>query len=316
MYTANIKKLPRHFIPADFVVTTWQSIEPFFKTLLEKEISSKEEMEQWLLQASELEAVISEDACWRQIKMTCDTTDPSLEESFNFFCTEIQPHIQHYADVLNKKLVNHPLIDSLKAKEYFTYLRSIKKNIELFREESIPLQSELSVMQQQFGVISSKMTVTINGQEYTLQQAAKFLENPDRNLREEAYRKIQERRLLDKEPLNELFNTLMAKRNELAVNAGFGNYTDYRFKELGRFDYGKEDCFAFHEAVKLHVVPLVKIIYQKKKEKLGLDTLRPWDVEAEQEGVKPLSPFTTGKDLTEKTIECFPNQDVLSLPFS
>ena len=226
MYSADIQKLPRHFVPADFVLTDWASIEPYFKSVAEREINTKEELEQWLLQLSELEAVVSEDACWRQIKMTCDTTDPLLEEAFNFFCTAIQPHIQHYADLLNKKLVNHPLVDTLHAKEYFTYLRSIKKNIELFREENIPLQSELSVMQQQFGVISSKMTVTINGQEYTLQQAAKFLENPDRNLREEAYRKIQERRLQDSEPLNDLFNKLMAKRNELAKNAGFSSYTD------------------------------------------------------------------------------------------
>ncbi|MBL0356731.1 MAG: M3 family oligoendopeptidase [Chitinophagaceae bacterium] len=305
MYTANIQKLPRHFIPAGFALTDWQSIEPFFKILLEKEINTKEELEQWLLQLSELEAVVSEDACWRQIKMTCDTTDKSLEEAFNFFCTEIQPHIQPYADALNKKLVNHPLVNGLDQQQYFTYLRSIKKNIDLFREENIPLQAELSVMQQQFGVINGRMTVTINGNEYTLQQAAKILENPDRNLREEAYRKIQERRLQDKDALNDLFNQLMAKRNEVAANAGYSNYTDYRFKELGRFDYGKQDCYAFHEAVKQHVVPLVKIIYQKKKEKLGLDELRPWDIDAEQEGVKPLQPFNTGNELVEKTIECF-----------
>jgi len=305
MYTANIQKLPRHFIPAGFALTDWQSIEPFFKTLLEKEINTKEELEQWLLQLSELEAVVSEDACWRQIKMTCDTTDKSLEEAFNFFCTEIQPNIQPYADALNKKLVNHPLVNELDQQRYFTYLRSIKKSIDLFREENIPLQAELSVMQQQFGVINGRMTVTINGNEYTLQQAAKFLENPDRNLREETYRKIQERRLQDKDALNDLFNQLMAKRNEVASNAGYSNYTDYRFKELGRFDYGKQDCYAFHEAVKQHVVPLVKIIYQKKKEKLGLDELRPWDIDAEQEGVKPLQPFSTGNELVEKTIECF-----------
>ena len=304
-YTADIKKLPRHFVPADFVVTNWQSIQPFFKSLLEKEINTKEELEEWLEQMSEVEAVVSEDACWRQIKMTCNTTDKLLEESFNFFCTEIQPNIQPYADALNKKLMNHPLTNTLDEKKYFTYLRSIKKNIELFREENILLQSELAMMQQHFGVIGGKMTVTINGNEYTLQQAAKFLENPDRAVREDAYRKIQERRLQDKDALNELFNELMAKRNEVAANAGYSNYTDYRFKELGRFDYSKEDCYAFHKAVKEEVVPLVKMIYEKKKAKLGLDALRPWDIEAELPGVKPLQPFTTGNELVEKTIECF-----------
>lgn len=304
-YTADIKKLPRHFVPKDFRVTDWQSLEPFFKELLERKINTKTDLEKWLQNQSELEALVNEDACWRQIKMTCDTENKTLEEAFTFFCMEIQPKIQPYADALNKKLVNHTLAKELDEEKYFTYLRSMRKSIELFREENIPLQAELSVMQQQYGVISGKMTVTVSDTEYTLQQAAKFLENPDRKLREEVYRKINERRLVDKEALNTLYDNLIEKRNQEAINAGFSNYRDYRFKELGRFDYTKEDCFKFHEAVKQHVLPLVNIIYQKKKEKLGLDTLRPWDIEAEPEGIKPLIPFKTSEELIEKSIACF-----------
>ena len=304
-YTADIKKLPRHFVPKDFTVTDWQTLEPFFKDLLERNIDTSADLEKWLHDQSELEALVNEDACWRQIKMTCDTENKTLEEAFTFFCMEIQPKIQPYADALNKKLVNHPLAKELNEEKYFTYLRSMRKSIELFREENIPLQAALSVMQQQYGVISGKMTVTVNDAEYTLQQAAKFLENPDRKLREEVYRKINERRLVDKEALNTLYDNLIEKRNQEAINAGFSNYRDYRFKELGRFDYTKEDCFKFHEAVKQHVLPLVNIIYQKKKEKLGLDTLRPWDIEAEPAGITPLIPFKTSEELIEKSIACF-----------
>lgn len=305
MYTADIQKLPRHFISQDFIVTEWQSLESYFKNLLDRDISSKEDLEQWLKDHSELEALVSEDACWRQIKMTCDTENKALEDAFNYFCMEIQPKIQPYADALNKKLVNHPLAKELDAEKYFTYLRSLRKSIELFRQENIPLQAELSVMQQQYGVISGKMTVTVNDQEYTLQQAAKFLESPDRKLREDVYCKINERRLVDKEALDELYDKLIEKRNQEALNAGFSNYRDYRFKELGRFDYTKDDCFRFHDAVKQHVLPLINIIYQNKKQKLGLDTLRPWDIEAEPEAVKPLMPFKTSEELIEKSIACF-----------
>ncbi|QEC41377.1 M3 family oligoendopeptidase [Pseudobacter ginsenosidimutans] len=304
-YSADIHKLPRHYLPADFEVTTWNVLEPYFKELLERPINSTSDMEQWLQDMSELEAVISEDACWRQIKMTCDTENKSLEEAFVFFVTEIQPRIQPYADLLNRKLVDNPFTKELDQKEYFTYLRGVKKSIDLFREENIPIQSELGVLQQQFGVISGKMTVSVNGQEYTLQQAAKFLENPDRNLREQVYHAIQTRRLEDKDPLNELFSTLVQKRDKLAKNAGFSNYRDYKFKELGRFDYTKEDCFQFHEAVKLHVLPLVNAINKKKKEKLGLDSLRPWDTEAEPAGITPLSPFKSGKELLDKSVAVF-----------
>ncbi len=305
MYTADIQKIPRHYLPQNFVVADWEQLEPFFKELVERNIDTPKNMEQWLKDQSELEAVVSEDASWRQIKMTCDTENKELEAAFNFYCMEIQPKIQPYADALNKKLVNHPLAKELDGEKYFTYLRTIGKSIELFREQNIPIQAELAVMQQHFGVITGKMTVTIEGQEYTLQQAAKFLESHNRSLREEAYRKIQDRRLEDKEELNNLFNDLVKKRNQLAINAGFSNYRDFRFKELGRFDYTKDDCFAFHDAVKKHVLPLVNIIYQKKKEKLGLDSLRPWDVEAEPEGTQPLRPFKASEELINKSIECF-----------
>jgi len=212
--SADIKKLERKFVPKDLTVTNWESIEPWFKDLLEREISSTEKLEKWLADMSELEAVINEDACWRQIKMTCDTTDKNLEDSFNFFFMEIQPKIQPYADALNKKLINSPLINELEKDKYFTYLRSVKKSIELFREENIPLQAELAVLQQQFGMITGKMMIEVNGHDYTLQQAAKFLESHDRKLREEVYRKINSRRLEDKDILDSLYSKLIEKRQD------------------------------------------------------------------------------------------------------
>lgn len=304
-YSADIQKIQRSFVPENFVITDWATLEPYFKTLLEKEINNAEDLQQWLKDMSELEAVVSEDVCWRQIKMTCDTTDKALEESFNYFCMEISPNIQPYADLLNKKLINSPFTSALDKDKYFTYLRSVKKNIELFREQNIPIQAELSVMQQQYGTIAGKMTVEINGKEYTLQQASKFLESHDRLLREDVYRKIQSRRLEDKDAMHELYSQLIAKRHQIALNTGYANYRDYKFVELGRFDYTKEECFQFHEAIKLHVLPIIEKIYAKKKAKLGLDTLRPWDTEAEPEGIQPLKPFTTGEDLYEKSVKCF-----------
>jgi oligoendopeptidase F len=304
-YSADIKKLPRHFLPKAFTISNWEVLEPFFKQLDERPINSVADLEQWLKDASELEAVISEDACWRQIKMTCDTENKQLEEAFAFFMMEIQPKIQPWSDKLNRKLIACSLTKDLDVKKYFTYLRNVKKNIDLFREENIPLQAELNVMQQQYSVIAGKMTVAVNGQEYTLQQAVKFLEEPDRTVREEVYRKIADRRLQDKDELNSLFTSLIQKRNKVAENAGYKNYCDFRFIELGRFDYTKEDCFQFHEAVKLHVMPLINQIYETKKKKLDIDVLRPWDIDAEPAGIQPLRPFKTGDELTEKTITCF-----------
>ncbi|MEO9209653.1 MAG: M3 family oligoendopeptidase [Ginsengibacter sp.] len=303
--SARIQKLKRDYLPEKLVVSDWATIEPFFKELLERVIHSKEELKKWLLDVSEMEAMLNEDICWRQIKMTCDTNNKELEAAFNFYCTDIQPQIQPYAFELNKKLIDSPYVNELDKDEFFTYLRSVRNSIELFREVNIPIHSELAMLQQQYGVITGQMSITVNGKEYTLQQASKFFESHDRELRKEVYFKINERRLQAKNELNALFTKLVEKRNEEAINAGFDNYRDYKFKVLGRFDYTKEDTFQFHESVKAHVVPLVKKIHQQKKEKLALTELRPWDTEAEPEGTKPLIPFSDGQDLLNKTIECF-----------
>ena len=304
MYSAAIQKLPRHFIPENFVITNWESLAGYFQALNDRTLSDVTALESWLRDLSELEAVISEDACWRQIKMTCDTENKELEERFNYFMLEIQPHIQVWSDKLNRKLVDCPFTSSLDSKKYFTFLRSIRKQIDLFRESNIPLIAELSVLQQQFGVIAGKMTVTVNGQEYTLQQAAKFLEDSNRAVREEVYRKIAERRYQDQAALTSLFDQLLEKRNTLAANAGFADYVQYRFLELGRFDYNREMCAQFHDAVRDHVMPLVNELYERKQKKLGLTELRPWDLEAEPAGTAPLRPFQNGVELTQKTIAC------------
>src|SRR5262245_30394410 len=116
--SADIKKTERYFLPADFAVTTWDALEPYFKELIDREINSIDELEKWLKDISEMEAVVSEDACWRQIRMTCDTTDKALEEAFTYFCMEIQPRLQPYADKLNRKLIDCPFAKELDQQKY------------------------------------------------------------------------------------------------------------------------------------------------------------------------------------------------------
>jgi oligoendopeptidase F len=308
-YSANIQKLKHSFLPSDFKLTDWNSLEPYVIQLVERPIESETDLEQWLKDMSEVEAFISEDACWRQVRMTCDTENKALEEAFNFFFMEIQPKIQPYADQLNKKLINCPFTKSLDQQKYFTYLRSVKKSIDLFRESNIPLQAEASVLQQQYGTIAGKMMIEHEGQEYTLQQAAKFLEHEDRSVRETVYKKIAERRYEDKEALNDLYSKLIALRHQIALNAGFSNYRDYKFAEMGRFDYKPEACFDFHNAVQEAVLPLINDIYTEQAKRLGIDIMKPWDTEAEPAGIHPLRPFTDGKDLLKKSITCLDQLD-------
>ena len=309
MSELTIERNARYFLPEDFSVNDWEGIKPFFDQLLERKIENKEELLQWLKDRSELESVLSEDAGWRYIKMTCDTTDAIYQERFNYFVTQIEPHIAPYSNNLNEKALNSPYLNEIDEPAYKILVRSLKKDFKIFREENIPLATEIQTESQQFGSISGAMTVEIDGKELTLQQAADRLQDTDRQIREEAYRKISQRRLQDKGKLDELFNKLIKLRHQTALNADFANFRDYMFTALGRFDYNPQDCFQFHEAVATEVVPMLNEIAKERKEKLQVEALKPWDKSVDPEGKSPLKPFKTSEELVEKTITCFSRLD-------
>ena len=295
----------RNYLSKSFAINTWTDLVPVYTELLERKITSASELEKWMLDVNEVEAAVSENFAWRYIKMSCDTENETLNNSYEFFVTEIDPKIAPLSDKLNKKLINSPFVKDLDQKKYFTYLRSVKNNIELFREENVELNSQLATKSQQYASITGKQTITYEGKEITLQQAALYFKNPDRKIREEVYRLIQTRKTQDEDSLNKLFEELLVLRHKVATNAGFKNYRDYKFRELGRFDYNVADCKNFHASVKKYFVPLAKAIDEARKKKLANADYRPWDTEADTGSEKPLHPFATADELVKKSISCF-----------
>lgn len=298
-------KEKRRFLPDDLVINSWETIEPYFVDLEKREINSVEDLQEWLLDCSELEAVLEEDLAWRYIKMNIDTTDEGLAKAFQFFVSEVEPKIAPFSNKFNKKFVESPYLKELDQAKYYIYLRSIKKQIEIFREENIPLHAQLNTEQQKFGAISGTQTIIYGGEELTMQQAAKLLKDTDRTKREEVFLLMKARKLKDRDALDKLYTNLVQLRHQVAVNAGFKNYRDYKFAELGRFDYAVQDCLDFHQAIRSELVPVNNQIDEQRKQDLGLDTLKPWDMAVDPSGKEPLKPVENNEELINKTIECF-----------
>ncbi|MEJ7691932.1 M3 family oligoendopeptidase, partial [Daejeonella sp.] len=304
MDTLKINKKPRTYIPQDLKIS-WESLEPIFNELLARDINSRAELENWLRDRSEIEAALEEDFAWRYIRMTCDTTDEKLLADFQFFATEIEPKIAPLNNELNKKFIGNKFSEKLDENKYFVYTRGVKKALELFREENIPLQTQIQVEQQKYQGITGAMSVTLHGKEYTLEQAAVFLKDTDRAVRQEAWEAITARRLQDKDKLDELFNGLLKLRHQVALNAGFENFRDYMFQALGRFDYTAHDCYKFHEAIEKEIVPILDEQAENRRKALGLKELKPWDMDVDVSGKLALKPFNSGEELIEKSIQCF-----------
>jgi oligoendopeptidase F len=304
------KRPERKFLSEDFKVTSWDALKPFFDDLLGRELSSVEDLKQWFKDRSELESVISEDLAWRYINMTCYTENEEYRNRYQDFIENIQPEIAPVSDKLNKKAAATLFLNELTNREgYDLMIRNLQKDIEIFKEENVPLFTQISTEAQKYQQISGAMTVEVNGKELTLQQASVFLMSTDRQLREDVYGKVTKRRLQDKETLDTLFSSLIDLRHRVANNSGFKNFRDYMFKALGRFDYTPKDCFNFHEAIQHEVVPILDEFSKERKASLKVTELRPWDKAVDPEGREALKPFTTGKELTEKTIEVFNRLD-------
>jgi oligoendopeptidase F len=304
MIDLTIPKKIRTYIPQELEIK-WNLINPILEDLLTREIDSAVALEQWLKDKSELEAALEEDFAWRYIKMSCDTANEALLADFQYFATEIEPKISPIANLLNKKFIDSPYIEELDQEKYFVYIRAIRKSLEIYREENVSLFTKLQVSQQKYQGVTGAMSVVLNGQEYTLEQANVFLKDTDRAVRQLAWETIQQRRLVDKDQLNILFDELIVMRHQVALNAGFENFRDYMFQALGRFDYTPHDCYKFHEAIEKEIVPILKEQAEKRAAALNIEPLKPWDMDVSTTGKAALKPFKNGSELIDKSIACF-----------
>ncbi len=298
------------FFPNTVVIKTIDDLKPFFEDLQSRKINSTTLLKQWLIDRSQLAETIEEEMAWRYIHTNCHTDNQDYQAAFSFFISKILPHLEQYENTLNKKLIESPAVNDLPKEPYHILIRSVKKQIEIFRKENIPLLAEMRQMEQEYGNIISKLTVSHQGKELTLQQASNFLHDPNRNIRQEIFQKINEQRLSVKNTLDDLYTNLIRIRTKIARNAGYDNYRDYKFDEMGRFDYTVSDCEIFHSSVKNEVVPLVSAMHQQRKKQLGLDLLKPWDLEVDTSGKPPLHPYRDINDLIDNTVTCFSKLDI------
>lgn len=293
------------YVDDDFDPGSWKEIEAYTEELLNRKISCSKCIEGIIRDASELSEHISEKGALLYIGMTCDTESEEKKSSFLDFVENVRPKLSEFSDSLNRRIVGHVAIKDM-PERYDLMIRSMKNDIEIFRKENIPLSVEQTKLVTEAQAINGAMSVEYNGEEYTIPEMRAFLESNDRAVREGAWKAVADRRVEDEERLSEIFDELIAIRNKIALNAGFNTYTDYMFRAMERFDYTKEDCLEFHDAIESVCVPLMREINSRREESLGLGDLRPWDVNEKTgvgpdlEGRAPLKPFTDVKEMVDK----------------
>ena len=308
-------KLPpyrsRRFVPETIDLGDWTQIAPLFDELQKRSAECKTvaDLERWLLDSSELSAALDEESSRRYIAMTCHTDNPEAEQAYLQFVEHIEPQIKPRQFKLAQAYVGHPLRAQLPKQRYEVFDRDTQLHVELFRPENVPLETEEAKMSQQYQKLSGSLTVQFRGEEKTLVQMGRYLEEPDRPLRQEAWELVAKRRLEERDKFEEIFDQLVALRAKIAGNAGFENYRDYAFRKLGRFDYTPQDCVQFHEAVEKEFMPAVRELQAERRRQLKVEKLRPWDLAVDPLNRQPLRPFEQVEQMVSRTQSIFSRLD-------
>ncbi len=302
---------PRRFLPQGIDLGDWGQIVLLFDQLEDgaQACASAAGLKRWLLDWSELNAAIDEESAKRYIAMTCHTDDAEAEKAYLHFIEHVEPRLKPRQFKLARTYVGHPVRAQLPKPRYQVFDRDTQVQVELFREENVPLETEEAKLGQQFQKLTGSLTVQFRGEERTLIQMGRYLEEPDRPLRQEAWELIANRRLQEAGKFEEIFDQLVKLRQQIAHNAGFANYRDYAFRKMGRFDYTPADCEAFHQAVEQEVMPVVRELQADRKRKLGVEPLRPWDLAADPLRRPPLRPFEQVEQMVAHTQEIFDRLD-------
>jgi oligoendopeptidase F len=293
------------FVPATFNASRWENLQPLYLALLDRPLKCEGCLETLLLDRSELDAAVSEARANLYITMTRHTDDEAAKNAYLAFVENVEPKLKQIGFELDKKIATSVHASKLDPKRYGVLLRNLKADVDLFRPENIPLQTEETKLAQQYEEICGAMTVNFHGEEKTLPQMGKYLEETDRALREEAWRLVAERRYRDRERIDALFDEMVKLRHTMALNAGFKNYIEYAFKGKHRFDYTPEDCREFHRAAEQICVPVLRQVNRERAGALKVDKLRPWDLAVDIKGRAPLRPFKTCDELVNNTSRLF-----------
>ena len=293
------------FVPDTIDATDWASLQPLYEDLVQRSVDTVDSLEKLILDESELREWVSEAGSRLYVAMTCSTDDEVKKAAYLDFVENTEPKLSEVGDQLNRHIMSSPVIEKLDRETYGVMIRDIEADIRIFREENIPLSTELTKLGQKYEEISGSMTVEFQGEERTMQQMGKFLQVTDRDTREEAFRAVWSRRLKDSEVIEDLYDQMLAIRHQIALNAGFDNYRDYAFVAKHRFDYTPKDCEDFHRAAEEVCVPLSRTLDMQRKELLAVDPLRPWDLGVDVHGRDPLRPFEEVDEMVAGTSRMF-----------
>lgn len=210
--------------------------------------------------------------------LTKNMNDSNAEEADRYYRESVTP----VSDDGSSRLVNALIGSKHKAAIAERYGGHLIRVLQTTVEPLAPVNNELRVkasdLVNRYDKAVAAGEVTVNGESVTLAVARNLQSSQDPNIRREAFEAYRNWFLQHRDELGGLYDELAKLRDQMGRNVGHANFIPLGYLGMGRTDYGPAEAAEFRANVRRYAVPLQQKIHRKHAQRLGSETLRPWDV--------------------------------------
>lgn len=204
-------------------------------------------------------------------------TNDEFYDNENEYCDEISPIIFSFVTDFYKALINSKFRKELEEK-YGKFLFDIAElSLKTFDEKIInDLQNE-NKLSSKYSKLIASAKIPFDGEDRNLSQMAPYTQSKDRNVRIEASKKVAHFFKKNKKKFDDIYDSLVKLRTNIAQKLGFKNYVELGYARLLRIDYNSEMVSSYREQVLKYIVPLHTELKKRQEKRLGLDKLSFYD---------------------------------------
>ena len=210
------------------------------------------------------------------IRHSIDTNDEFYDKE-NEYMDEISPILFGFTNDFYKALVNSKFKNEL-IKKYGKLLFDLAENtLKVFSNEIIPDAQEENRLSSKYSKLIASAKIDFDGKELNLSQMVPYTQSKDRNVRIEAAKKVAQFFAENQEEFDNIYDSLVKVRTEMAQKMGYKNYVEFGYKQLSRLEYDAKMVEGYRNQVLENIVPLHTELRKRQEKRLGVEKLRFYD---------------------------------------
>lgn len=212
------------------------------------------------------------------IRHTINTADDFYDTEDNYW-NETSPKYDAIDTRMYKVTLNSSLKEQLKQHIPETFFLLGECKLKAFDESIMEEMVEENKLMSEYGKLKASAQIEFEGKVYNLAEIAALAQDKDRHIRKGAYDAKMAFYKQHEDEFDRIYDDMVKVRTKMAQKLGFQNYVELAYYRMNRLDYDAKMVAGYRKQILDYVTPLANEIYEKQKQRLGLDALKYYDLD-------------------------------------